>query len=363
MVRAYFRPLTGVRAVAALLVFAFHSKAVRLLSEASLLRALDLSVGVNVFFVLSGFLITLRYANSPWQAADWRRYLLNRFARVYPMWFVLSTVAFAWLMYRFGLYATQFGYYLLNLSLLKGYSKTWQFTGIAAGWTLTVEESFYLLAPGLFLLLRRGWRPRNVLVVAMVAILLVGVALTALLHGRFQGFFTDYEELFSWTLAGHCLEFFTGAGLALYIRRRGAAPRHGGSFTWGATGAVVALLLLHAWVVLWVPQLWWQIRVGFFGVLLPLPLAAGFYGLLTERTGLSRLLSTPAAEALGKASYIFYLIHAGPVHNLLRGDYEQLLWSSPALVLVDLALTVVSSLALYRWVEAPLNRWIRAWKV
>ena len=97
--KAYLPALTGVRAVAAYLVFLHHFNPFQSAGTAQLLHriVLELHIGVAIFFVLSGFLITLRYSNSTqWTWRWWGTYLRNRFARIYPMYFLLTCAFFLW---------------------------------------------------------------------------------------------------------------------------------------------------------------------------------------------------------------------------------------------------------------------------
>ncbi len=150
----YVPALTGLRAVAAYLVFLHHynpaspgSVAHRLFNQGYM--------GVSVFFVLSGFLLYHQYAdayldNTNW---SWQRYLKNRFARIYPLYALLLvlTVGAHWLAdHPMGI-----GLFVLNLTLLKGFFDSYKFSGIAQSWSLTVEGCFYLTAPLLFGFLRR----------------------------------------------------------------------------------------------------------------------------------------------------------------------------------------------------------------
>ena len=92
--REYFPALTGLRAVAAAMVVLHHFNPINPARFGWRVHGLvaELHIGVTVFFVLSGFLIGYRYVGGSPVAL--RTYFANRFARIYPMYFLLTTVTF-----------------------------------------------------------------------------------------------------------------------------------------------------------------------------------------------------------------------------------------------------------------------------
>jgi peptidoglycan/LPS O-acetylase OafA/YrhL len=148
-----FPALTGVRALAAYLVFFHHFTPDEKLVGPSIYRLLtEGHIGVTIFFVLSGFLITYRYSDSlsGWRGKDLYEYFKNRFARIYPLYFILLVVTFLSLSER------DVVVWFLNLTLLKTFFEDYKFTGIGPAWSLTVEETFYWSAPFLFPLLKKS---------------------------------------------------------------------------------------------------------------------------------------------------------------------------------------------------------------
>ncbi len=89
----YIPALTGLRAVAAYLVFLHHYNPA---SPGTLAhRVFEQGyIGVTVFFVLSGFLMYHRYADAYFRQENWswQRYLQNRFARIYPLYALLLLI-------------------------------------------------------------------------------------------------------------------------------------------------------------------------------------------------------------------------------------------------------------------------------
>ncbi|GAB2969142.1 acyltransferase [Hymenobacter coalescens] len=355
-VRAYLPALTGVRAVAAYLVCLHHFNPfpegpgpAGLLHEA----VREFHVGVPIFFVLSGFLITLRYfGTGQWTRRWWARYLRNRVARIYPMFFLLTTLVFVVRYFREGAFA--FRTWLFNVTFLRGFFDEYKYTGIPQGWTLTVEECFYLLAPVAFALLLR--RPR-LLWLLPLGLLAVGCLLVATVGAlEHHGLFGNLRFMLLFTFFGRAVEFFAGVQLALWYRRGllRAGSRVPGLLT--AAGLLLMTAVVAGLVAVRGPYEYGQeapLGIVLNNVVLPGGIALLFAGLLTERTWLQRLLASAPLQLLGKSSYVFYLVHFGLVQELLR-DY-----------VVDhpLALFVLLnalSIGLYYLVEQPLNRWLRA---
>jgi peptidoglycan/LPS O-acetylase OafA/YrhL len=154
----YFPVLTGVRALAAYLVFISHYDYVFDDSLPQFVKRFfhEFHIGVTIFFVLSGFLITYRYFNNFHLTGDWfKKYLKNRVARIYPMYFILTTGAFVYYWFTHDEVITKgfpnsFLLYLGNVFFIRGFFYQLWDTGIAQGWSLTVEECFYFSAPFIF---------------------------------------------------------------------------------------------------------------------------------------------------------------------------------------------------------------------
>ncbi|MFD2786826.1 acyltransferase family protein [Hymenobacter rubripertinctus] len=92
--KRYFPALTGIRALAAYTVFLTHHHRFAETSWGGLLLR-EGNSGVTVFFVLSGFLIATRYGQRVELNRQWLLdYFRNRFARIYPVYFLLTTVTF-----------------------------------------------------------------------------------------------------------------------------------------------------------------------------------------------------------------------------------------------------------------------------
>ncbi len=202
--------LTGIRAIAAYLVF-FHHYA-RTPQVSGRLSGIigECHVGVTLFYVLSGFLITYNYS----QKADlgtgfWLKYVSRRIGKIYPLYIFLLLVTYILQILMKWSFSTKTSL-LLNFTLWKGFFDEFKFDGIAPSWSLSVEETFYFLAPFLFLAIRRvGFVVVQVLLYAIGGLLLLlGTGIS------FYGFFGNFRFVTLYTFFGRSFEFMLGMALA-----------------------------------------------------------------------------------------------------------------------------------------------------
>ena len=89
-----FPALTGYRAIAAWIIFVYHFMPFNNPKYPASIKQFvwGFHIGVDMFFVLSGFLITYRYFND--RPIDFKKYILNRFARIYTMYILITLLVF-----------------------------------------------------------------------------------------------------------------------------------------------------------------------------------------------------------------------------------------------------------------------------
>lgn len=330
--------LTGVRAVGASVVFFDH---VPLLPNAH--------VVINVmafFYALSGFLIVrIHYEQVQLQGQWLTKYFANRFARIYPVYFLLLTIV---VLLQHGLHpVTLLTNYTLTHALFHGARML-----IQASWSLTVEETFYFLAP-VFMLLARRW---NFLAPFALGWLLLAAALFVSTLGF--SFLGTPLFVFSTTFFGNFLEFFAGVYLALVVMRaenRGTPYAHG----WRGTGVGLSAVFLLSAIMMLVYRygrldFWAIILINNF--LIPFPIALLYWGLIRETTWLSRMLSTRFAGLLGRSSYSFYLLQGAAVGYLPTSQSL-----GPFGVLLIFGLVWAAAILLFVVYEEPMNLGIRKW--
>jgi peptidoglycan/LPS O-acetylase OafA/YrhL len=354
--------LTGVRALAAFLVF-FHHHPTPFLVVGPLLLWLEMHVGVTLFFVLSGFVITWRYdRKGPARESFLRGYFVNRFARIYPLYLFLAVPT----MLFYGERAAHV--WFLNLTVFSCFG-----SGIPQAWSLRVEECFYLAAPLILL----AWRRHPLLPLGIAAAVLLALYPVATLPSA-DGILGPPRYLFLYTFFGRFFEFYVGIRLAKHVARARAserAPRAFPIFTLaggaGIVAVIVGLAALHAASAqTYVYGLYHPAGIALNNLVLPVFIAAFYRGLIQEKTLLQRLLSTRLAILLGRSSYAFYLIHVGIVREymlrafvLAAGLFGAGAYAAAGSFVHSVGglflLVNIFSILLYKIVEAPANRLLR----
>ena len=347
----YWPALDGLRAIAVLWVLLFHAGVPPFRGG---------FIGVDVFFVLSGCLITgllLAEFDAAGRIALGHFYVRRALRLVPALALVLALFVLAsWVRLdaaggrasvREALWA---GAYLTNWVRAFGLDPM---PHLGHTWSLAIEEQFYLLWPALLLACVRGGGggARRVLALALALALAVWgwrVALTlagASADRLYNGLDTRVDTLM-W-----------GCALAAAVQwRRGAplpAPLARG-LAWVALGAL-ALLALAACTLDWQARglyLGGSVMVAALSALLVFDLACN------PASRLRRALSWPPLVALGRVSYGVYLWHFVIYVFLYRQGVPRL-----EVQLLGSALTALAVWASWRWVEQPalrLKRYVRA---
>ena len=383
--RNYIPALTGVRAIAAYLVFISHFSSIFDGGFPHIIQRFfgEFHIGVSIFFVLSGFLITFRYYNNFHLTKDWfRQYLKNRVARIYPMYFLLTVAAFVYYFIIKDQGITKginhpIALLILNITFVRGFFyQVWD-TGIAQGWSLTVEECFYFSAPIIFLIAKRY----NKFYIQPVLITAFAIIMVLIFRNiNWHGFFGNFPFVMIFTFPGRCFEFFVGVQLARYVLKKGFDRTNKINFTYSGFVLIfvcVFIMALQPITPPWVAGVESPIGIIINNYLLCIAVALFFYGILTESTWFKSFLAMPFVELLGKSSYIFYLIHLGWIFTLLHTGLNSLNdwmfsiydkwgvdWQSPFeydslnLLLIFVVLNAIS-ITLFKFIEEPLNHYIR----
>ncbi|MBD3729195.1 MAG: acyltransferase [Sphingomonadales bacterium] len=331
-----YRPeIDGLRGLAVLAVMLFH---------AGVGWAQGGWVGVDIFFVISGYLITRLITGQVAQGQfALRDFWLRRIRRVLPalLLVMLLTLPFAviWLLpgqlrdYGQSLTATALMANNILLYLTGGYwAEPVQFKPLVHSWSLGVEEQFYLILPPLMALLARRGGDRG-LRVALGAMVAASYMLALAWAMR------DADAAFL-LLPARVWELGIGGLVALYPRRTAVAGS--GWAAWAGLAMIgAALVLFHD-------------GLGPAPLLMAAPVAGAALVLrsATPTQGAGRVLSARPLVAVGLVSYSAYLLHQ-PVFAFWR----LVSWQAPAPALMALAILpiLIVAWASWRWVETPLR--------
>lgn len=302
-------------------------------------------VGVDMFFVISGFLITLNLARRPIASRDrLLDFYEHRIRRIVPALF--ATIVLTLLV----------GFVLLLPSELELFAREARATGLFVPnvflwkqtsyfgpdnlshlllhcWSLGVEEQFYLLFPLPFLIVAARTKRLGLLLMlalAWIASLLLSAA-----------FVRSYQAASFYLLPTRLWELLTGAILALLPAYRGR---------WGtlmASGGITAVLGA---------ALTYRVSMLFPGPSALIPVAGTALVLAVGRENAAfRLLSIRPVRAIGIISYSLYLVH-WPVLLLMMMCVGRQGMSTPVVALY-LAVSVGLAAVMWRYVEQPVRRW------
>lgn len=208
--KQYYPALDGLRGAAILLVILLHNF--------GFINYFFFGwLGVDLFFVLSGFLITDILLNSVDKPHYLRNFYIKRILRIFPVYYLLLIICFFILPHITNL-NQNLDYYKNNQLWLWTYLQNWLYVFrepfgskmLLHIWSLAVEEQFYLVWPITILLIRK---PKVLLVI--VATVLFIVAITRFILWSYHIEYLAYSTLYTYTrIDGICI----GCMLALMLR-------------------------------------------------------------------------------------------------------------------------------------------------
>lgn len=354
--RRYITGLDGIRAIAVIMVLAYHLKLALFKSG---------FLGVTVFFVLSGYLITGILISEVEEegAIDLKNFWLRRIRRLVPAVMSMAVVIiFVSTVVNRVIFTKGCKDFLASVL---GFNNWWQiFNKVsyfeAAGvpspfthcWSLAIETQFYLIYPlillGIYKLAKsRGeGRAKRGLLFAGVTLLLalISVILMIVLFDPQQ----DASRVYYGTDT-RAFSLLFGALLAILWDYR-MVPRRLSASVNMVLGSVSFAVLLVMTIAINGSSNFWYRGGQFVGTILTVLV---IYTVLGRKTWLSRFLSNPVLKWIGDRSYSIYLWHY-PIILLISKGIKASWW----ITLIEIVLSVVLAELSYRFIETPIRHGI-----
>ena len=354
--RRYITGLDGIRAIAVIMVLAYHLKLALFKSG---------FLGVTVFFVLSGYLITGILISEVEEEGtiDLKNFWLRRIRRLVPAVMSMAVVIiFVSAVVNRVIFTKGCKDFLASVL---GFNNWWQiFNKVsyfeAAGvpspfthcWSLAIETQFYLIYPlillGIYKLAKsRGeGRAKRGLLFAGVTLLLalISVILMIVLFDPQQ----DASRVYYGTDT-RAFSLLFGALLAILWDYR-MVPRRLSASVNMVLGSVSFAVLLVMTIAINGSSNFWYRGGQFVGTILTVLV---IYIVLGRKTWLSRFLSNPVLKWIGDRSYSIYLWHY-PIILLISKGIKASWW----ITLIELVLSVVLAELSYRFIETPIRHGI-----
>lgn len=354
--RRYITGLDGIRAIAVIMVLAYHLKLALFKSG---------FLGVTVFFVLSGYLITgiLISEVEEERTIDLKNFWLRRIRRLVPAVMSMAVVIiFVSAVVNRIIFTKGCKDFLASVL---GFNNWWQiFNKVsyfeAAGvpspfthcWSLAIETQFYLIYPlillGIYKLVKsrgEGRANRGLLFAGVTLLLaLISVILMIVLFDPQQ----DASRVYYGTDT-RAFSLLFGALLAILWEYR-MVPRRLSASVNMVLGSVSFAVLLVMTIAINGSSNFWYRGGQFVGTILTVLV---IYTVSGRKTWLSRFLSNPVLKWIGDRSYSIYLWHY-PIILLISKGIKASWW----ITLIEIVLSVVLAELSYRFIETPIRHGI-----
>jgi len=333
--------LTGVRFLAAFLVVALHFAQ----PKDPLIKAFvgHGFIGVTLFFVLSGFILSYTYSLAPGEMKGTASSFWSaRFSRIYPMYLISLVLATPVVLY-WSILPNPYLPALASLSLTQAWLPFAMREWNPPGWSLSAEAFFYLLFPFAITRISRLSCTRLLNFSALCWAASLTAPLVYVVNGSINLDFWMFNPLV------RLPEFLLGVAVGvLWLKTRSQLifPKYLAEISFIALIAVLCLPVHNAYLI--------------NGACAPLMVAI-IFGLAESRGILARILSTRLFVLLGSASYSLYILH-WPLwyeasfitrHLNLSLNSNHLFW------LISLIVLVPASCICWKFIEEPMSRYLR----
>jgi peptidoglycan/LPS O-acetylase OafA/YrhL len=337
----YFPALDGLRGLAILMIILYHN-------FDFLSFTYPTWSGVDLFFVLSGFLITGILIKKRNSAHFLFNFYARRVLRIFPIYF-LSLIIFLFILPNLIKYPLSLDYFTINQYWFWLEIQNWLFILKPNGnnnflnhfWSLALEEQFYLISPWIILLIKQF---QKIISFLLVTLLLLQVLRLALWYLQVKNI--SYINLYGFTrIDGLCV----GSLLAIF--------RNQGSFKMGNFNRALSILfILLVFFVFPFFKLFYNARLPYLAICL-YPAIAFFWGMIVwfsirPESLMYRIFNNKFLIFFGKISYGLYIFH-WPINWILQlrleifTNTEYLFWNNLLLALISTSIAILISTISY----------------
>lgn len=310
-------------------------------------------LGVDIFFLISGYLITRIILNEYLLTNnfDYSGFLIRRFKRLIPAILFVSIFSslIAWLILGFGshkdfsnsilstfLFSSNYYFYNIGLEYNTNNSLIIPFLHT---WSLSLEEQFYFIFPLMMIFLLNNWKNKILLFFSLL-----------LIFSFFSNFFNDQEfnSLNFYSLHTRAWELLSGAILALVTHNRKIVSKTFISNLYVITGLfliILPILLIND-----------KLKLSFIYKIFPLIGASLIITYYNQKSKLNFIFNNKFLIFIGLISYSLYLWHYpifafSRISNIAGGNF----FIKFLILLIVISLSIFS----YMYIETPLRKKIK----
>jgi len=368
MTKRHFHSFDALRFFAFLKVFLLHAPIILASYSPAWLGWFDKHVrygggiGVDFFFVLSGFLITYILTNDKINNGkiNLKRFFVRRAFRIFPLYYLMVFMALlipASIAQPLGFYMTGGGYepeWIYSLTFTENiamiiHDNVPRTTPLSIFWSLCIEEQFYIYWMIVFFFIKRQWIP-----IFLISSLLMAIGIRVFELNVFGNEMIKNQDMFS------NLDYFAISGLLGYAvavnyeKVASQVKKISAWFKWGYIFLVGAVLYFLSDIFKnpsWFLDMFWPTFTAI--------LFTGLLVIFIPSDSKIRFSEKSVFTKLGKISYGLYVYHIAWVHIVYKFyiDYDIEIGSTrPYLffVIVTFTATVITAYLSYRFFERPI---------
>lgn len=333
--------LHALRGLAAVSVVFFHAALMEPVADIGALTIVnEFGAGVTLFFLLSGFSLTLSNVDKVNEPGWLKGYMIRRIFRIMPLWWLILAITVGYHYFRFGkIYSV--GEVMRNLVPVFSFAPGHHESIVWAGWTIGVEIIFYALFPLLIIMLGRsliGWG------IAVVATAIISMSFSV---GLPAGTPASFEYM---AFPRQLVVFCIGAFLCVLLMRLDTR--------WLVPVRLLAVAGFLAGAGLWAMIHLRQVAAFPFDPVLYKGLVLGL--LVLAVSAKKSFLANPVTNVWGDTSYGVYLLHPILVHETkpvmvwIAGRINQPELAYLAYVAFVLVIVTMLAIAINRLFESPI---------